>query len=173
MTGRRIAAWLIALVLLMLPAGSVLSQVSILALPTTTPPAWLPGITPFSATSPVNQRVGTASFTGAISGTTLTTSGASGVALAIGQTITFSVNGDVKAGTKITGGSGTSWTVNNSQTIASEAMQAATYTPFTTPGWPAPTSSSPTPGFSYFIAGPIQIDIPAANAPTVTVTGRP
>lgn len=64
-----------------------------------------------------------ATFTGSISGTTLTTSNARGT-IAIGQTIQgIGVNGAaVAAGTVITGGSGTSWTVNNSQTVASMPM---------------------------------------------------
>lgn len=61
------------------------------------------------------------SFTGAISGTTLTVSGVTGN-IAIGQ----AVNGvGVTAGTIITGGSGLSWTVNNSQNVASEAMTSS------------------------------------------------
>lgn len=59
-----------------------------------------------------------ASFTGAISGTTLTASSISGT-IAIGQTV---MGSGVAAGTIITAGSGTSWTVNNSQTVGSEAM---------------------------------------------------
>ena len=61
-----------------------------------------------------------ASFTGAISGTTLTVSSVTGT-IAIGQTV-FGAAGDVLAGTMITAGSGTSWTVNQSQTVSSEAM---------------------------------------------------
>lgn len=60
----------------------------------------------------------TATFTGAISGTTLTTSGPSGT-IAIGMTVTGT---SVTAGTLITAGSGSSWTVNNSQTVGSESM---------------------------------------------------
>jgi hypothetical protein len=65
-------------------------------------------------------------FTGSISGTTLTVSGVTGT-IAIGQTL---YGAGVSAGTTITGGSGTSWTVNNSQTVSSEAMGAATSTQF-------------------------------------------
>lgn len=60
-------------------------------------------------------------FTGAISGTALTVSGVTGT-VAIGQTL---YGAGVAAGTTITGGSGTSWTVNNSQTVAAESMAAA------------------------------------------------
>lgn len=63
-----------------------------------------------------------ASFTGSIAGTALTVSGVTGT-VAIGQTI-FDTTGNVVPGTKITAGSGTSWTVSNSQTVASESMQA-------------------------------------------------
>jgi hypothetical protein len=60
-------------------------------------------------------------FTGSISGTALTVSGVTGT-IAIGQTL---YGAGVTAGTTITGGSGTSWTVNNSQTVTSESMAAA------------------------------------------------
>lgn len=64
-----------------------------------------------------------ATFTGSIAGTTLTVSGVTGT-IAIGQTVVDST-GLVLTGTKITGGSGTSWTVNLSQTVASESMAGA------------------------------------------------
>jgi hypothetical protein len=60
----------------------------------------------------------TCSFTGAISGVTLTVSSVTGT-IAIGQ---FVYGVGVAAGTIITAGSGTSWTVAVSQTVASEAM---------------------------------------------------
>ena len=64
----------------------------------------------------------TASFTGSISGTTLTVSGVSGT-IAIGQTVyTAGATNGVIQGTKITGGSGSTWTVNYSQTVASQSM---------------------------------------------------
>jgi hypothetical protein len=59
-----------------------------------------------------------ASFTGTISGTTLTVSAVSG-ALEIGQYIAGT---GVTAGTYITGGSGSSWTVNVSQSVGPIAM---------------------------------------------------
>jgi hypothetical protein len=64
-----------------------------------------------------------ATFTGAISGTTLTTSSAQGT-IAIGMTIQGigDQGAAVAPGTVITGGSGTSWTVNNSQTVPSQRM---------------------------------------------------
>ena len=60
-----------------------------------------------------------ASFTGTISGTTLTISGVSGGTVSVGQEV---LGSGVTAGTYITGGSGTSWTVNNSQSVGPEAM---------------------------------------------------
>lgn len=66
----------------------------------------------------VNAAHQGASFTGSISGTTLTISGVTGTPVA-GQTV---LGAGVLPGTKITGGSGLSWTVNNSQTVASEPM---------------------------------------------------
>lgn len=60
----------------------------------------------------------TTSFTGAISGTTLTVSGVTGT-IAAGQ---FVYGTGVAPGTVIVSGSGTSWVVAISQTVASEAM---------------------------------------------------
>lgn len=60
-------------------------------------------------------------FTGAISGTTLTVSGVTGT-IAIGQTL---FGAGVTAGTTITAGSGTSWTVSAAQTVSAEPMGAA------------------------------------------------
>lgn len=59
-----------------------------------------------------------AAFTGVISGTGLTVSAVTGT-IAIGQIVK---GAGVTADTFITAGSGTSWTVNNSQTVGSEAM---------------------------------------------------
>lgn len=60
-------------------------------------------------------------FTGSITGTALTVSGVTGT-IAVGQTL---FGAGVTAGTTITAGSGTAWTVSASQTVASEAMSAA------------------------------------------------
>lgn len=68
-----------------------------------------------------NNDVG-AFYTGAISGTTLTTSAVTG-AIAIGQRV---IGAGVSMGTFITAGSGSSWTVNISQTVSNEAMTAPT-----------------------------------------------
>ena len=65
-------------------------------------------------------------FTGVIAGTALSTSGPTGV-IAIGQTISDAA-GDIPAGTKITGGSGSSWTINKSLTISSRTMIGVTPT---------------------------------------------
>ena len=60
-----------------------------------------------------------AGFTGSISGTALTVN--SGTGIAVGDYLS---GAGVTAGTYFTGGSGTSWTVNHSQTVGSEAMYA-------------------------------------------------
>lgn len=56
-------------------------------------------------------------ITGSISGTTLTVSAVAAGAVAIGQAVI-----GASANTYITAGSGTSWTVNNSQTVASGTL---------------------------------------------------
>ena len=61
------------------------------------------------------------SITASISGTTLTVTSGSGEA--IGNVI-GDANGQVAPGTKITAGSGSSWTVSISQTVGSESMRA-------------------------------------------------
>lgn len=61
-----------------------------------------------------------ASFTGAIAGTALTTSGVTGT-IAIGQTVQ-DVGGVIAPGTTIVSGSGSSWVVSISQTVTSRAM---------------------------------------------------
>lgn len=60
-------------------------------------------------------------FTGSIAGTALTVSGVTGT-IAIGQTL---FGAGVAAGTTITAGSGTTWTVSQSQIVGSEPMGAA------------------------------------------------
>lgn len=64
--------------------------------------------------------VAQATFTGTFSGTTLTVSGVTGT-IAIGQTVTGT---GVATGTIITDGSGTSWTVNNFQSVGPESMSS-------------------------------------------------
>ncbi|MCW3101262.1 MAG: hypothetical protein JWL77_6880, partial [Chthonomonadaceae bacterium] len=63
-----------------------------------------------------------ATFTGSIAGTTLTVASVASGALAIGQTL---IGTGVIEGTTITAGSGSTWTVSNSQTVASETMRSA------------------------------------------------
>lgn len=63
------------------------------------------------------------SFTGSISGTALTVGSVASGALAIGQMLQ-DTTGVLMPGTLITAGSGTSWTVSVSQTVASESMTA-------------------------------------------------
>lgn len=65
-------------------------------------------------------------FTGSISGATLTASAITGT-IAIGQVV---YGAGVTAGTTITAGSGTTWTISPSQTVTSEAMGAASATQF-------------------------------------------
>lgn len=63
----------------------------------------------------------TVTFTASIAGTTMTVTGTPSGTIAIGQFVT-DANGNVAGGTQITAGSGTSWTVSVSQTVASETM---------------------------------------------------
>ena len=70
----------------------------------------------------------TAIFTGVISGTTLTVSNIQSGTISIGQVL-FGVG--VSQETIITGGSGTSWTVNISQTVSSTLMNSSNTQSFT------------------------------------------
>lgn len=73
--------------------------------------------------SHAGQTDGTAaSFTGSISGTTLTVSSVTGV-IAAGQTLGANTGG-VAGGTRIVSGSGSTWTVSPSQTVSSRAMNS-------------------------------------------------
>lgn len=65
-----------------------------------------------------------AGFAGSITGTTLTVSSVTSGAIAIGQSL-FDATGVIIPGTVITAGSGSSWTVNNSQTVTSETITSA------------------------------------------------
>ena len=73
-----------------------------------------------SAWAPTSPAV----FTGSIAGTTLTVTSVASGAIAIGQV--FEGVG-VAAGTRITAGSGLSWTVNDSQTVASTTMTVVVF----------------------------------------------
>jgi len=85
-----------------------------------------------------NSQVSTVAFTGSISGTTMTVTAVSSGTLGVGQIVTGT---GVTSGTTITalgtgtGGTGT-YTVNDSQTVASEALSVTseTLTSFTSPG---------------------------------------
>jgi hypothetical protein len=63
-------------------------------------------------------------FTGSISGNTLTTTSSQSFDAPYGQQL---VGANVAYGTTITGGSGTSWTVEPAQTVASESMYACVH----------------------------------------------
>jgi hypothetical protein len=71
-----------------------------------------------------NPDLGPATFTGSIAGTTLTISSAITNTIQIGQLLTGS---GVSDRTYIIAGSGTTWTVNNSQTVASTSMTSTCY----------------------------------------------
>jgi hypothetical protein len=74
----------------------------------------------FTQTQPAEPAT-VASFTGSISGTTLTVS--SGTGIAVGQVVVASgFANPVLYNTTITGGSGTTWTVSKSQNTPSQAM---------------------------------------------------
>lgn len=66
-------------------------------------------------------NVPSVTFSGSISGTTLTVASVTSGSLSIGQFIA-DASGTIVSGTQITAGSGTSWTVSIMQTVASETM---------------------------------------------------
>lgn len=85
----------------------------------------LPDVIPPNTTvTQLTSSLGTeATFTGTISGTTLTVSGVTGTIFAGGRRL---VNGaGVAIGTFIVSGSGTTWTVNNSQTVGPVSMTSS------------------------------------------------
>jgi len=102
----------------------------------------------------------TSSFTGSISGTTLTVTGSPTGTIAIGQYLTGS---NVLNGTYIVSGSGTSWVVNQSQTVASTTIAGNAFTvsghyhPFTTGQW------------VYFYANPGIYTSGGANIPSAYI----
>ena len=69
----------------------------------------------------LSSKTDSASFTGSISGTTLTVSGVTGT-IAIGQAV---VGSGVLSGTYIVSGSGSTWTVSTSQTVASSPLKTS------------------------------------------------
>lgn len=72
----------------------------------------------------VCQQGNPPSFTGSISGTTLSVSNVTGGSLAAGMAI-VDASSEITPGTVITGGSGSTWTVNTSQTISNRTMAAS------------------------------------------------
>lgn len=118
-------------------------------------------------TAGVRYRDDGAQFFGSISGTTLTVNTVTLGTIAIGQLIGDRM-GNISAGTKITAGSGTSWTVNNSQTIAGEVIFAGT-APTASVGTPVVASSSAPFCFQY--DGPISVVrfIAISGSPTMDV----
>jgi hypothetical protein len=79
----------------------------------------------YSSLPPAGAYLFDSYFQGAISGTTLTVSSVSLGSIVIGQTLTGT---GISAGTVITGGSGLSWTVNNSQNVGSIGITGALFT---------------------------------------------
>jgi len=108
-----------------LPAASGIDTTDTLAIDLTQSA----GILPTAATnadasagrtlSYVCPAFGSALYTGSISGTTLSVSALASGAIAVGDSV---FGPDVAAGTTIESGSGSTWTVNNSQTVASGPM---------------------------------------------------
>lgn len=94
------------------PAASIYKNAGLLTVTTDYTIDTTTGLVTFIATPVL------ASFTGSISGTTLSVSAVTGT-IVIGQTL---AGANVTAGTLITAGSGSTWTVNNSQAVGSEAM---------------------------------------------------
>lgn len=89
-----------------------------------------PGVVTLNAHGKNNGDVikifsGVTTFTGTISGTSLTASGILPTSLLVGQTI---VGAGVAAGTVLVSGSGASWVVNNPQTVGPIAMTANSMT---------------------------------------------
>src|SRR6516164_715821 len=92
--------------------------------------------------------IGTAKFTGSISGTTLTVASTQAGAVAIGEVLT-DLSGAITSGTIITGNlTATTWTVTPSQTVASEAMIGSAYYVNNDPYWPALGEPPSRPNFS-------------------------
>ena len=77
-------------------------------------------LTSSAATATVLTGAG-AVFSGSISTTTLTNSAPTQGAIAIGMTL-YTTGANFVAGTTITAGSGTSWTVSSSQTVTSSTF---------------------------------------------------
>lgn len=74
-----------------------------------------------------SKNVSSSVFTASIAGTTLTVSGTSSGAVAIGQTIS-DVAGAIPPGTKILSGAGATWTINKTLIVSSRTMTGITAT---------------------------------------------
>jgi hypothetical protein len=93
-------------------------------------PALTTGTTDLTGTYAITSSTPTATFTGSITGTTLTVSGVTGT-ITTGMTVT---GGSVPAGTYIVSGSGSTWTVSASVTQGSTSMTGARINWFGTQG---------------------------------------
>lgn len=118
-------------------------------------------------TAGVRYRDDGAQFFGSIAGTVLTVNTVTLGTIAIGQVIGDRI-GNISAGTKITGGSGSSWTVNNSQTVAGEIIFAGT-APTSSVGIPVVASSSAP--FCFRYDGPMSVIqfIAISGSPTMDI----
>jgi len=97
-------------------------------------------------------------FTGTIIGTALTVAGATNCALAAGQTISGQ---GLNAGTTITGGSGTSWTLSAAPTTQSQVITNGSFS--------VQTNATPFPPGTWLDIGTAQVTIPAPTSATLLV----
>jgi hypothetical protein len=93
-------------------------------------PSLTTGTTDVTGTYTISYNLPVATFTGSISGTTLTVSGVTGT-ITSGMTVTGS---SVPSGTCIVSGSGSTWTVNASVVVSSTSMEASIINWFGTQG---------------------------------------
>jgi hypothetical protein len=93
-------------------------------------PSLTTGTTDVTGTYTISYNLPVATFTGSISGTTLTVSGVTGT-ITRGMTVT---GGSVPSGTCITSGSGSTWYVNTSVSVSSTSMEASIINWFGTQG---------------------------------------
>jgi len=93
-------------------------------------PSLTTGTTDVTGTYTISYNLPVATFTGSISGTTLTVSGVTGT-ITRGMTVTGS---SVPAGTCITSGSGSTWYLNASVVVSSTSMEASLINWFGTQG---------------------------------------
>lgn len=104
-----------------------------------------------------SQQTGAASFTGSISGTTLTVSGAVTGTIAAGQVLSGT---GVATGTTIVSGAGTSWVVSTSQTVSSTTLATA------------PPSAIYTDGVAEAAGAQVAVDFQNAGVPGWTISGQ-